>query len=66
MIEAVIAVQDNVLKLQDTVLNLQRIVLIQGDELAALRKQVEKKAIDIIMSKLEAAMKAGAEKAKEN
>ena len=35
MIEAVIAVQDNVLKLQDTVLNLQRIVLIQGDELAA-------------------------------
>jgi hypothetical protein len=61
-----IKLMEHVLVLQDTVIHLQGVVLAQGNAILSLNKLVEKKAIDIIMPRLEAAMKAGADKAKEN
>jgi len=57
--EAIIELQKTVIKLQDVVLDLQKTVYAQGEIILDLqRKLFEKKAVDIIMPKLESAMKA--------
>ena len=51
--EAIIALQKTVISLQDVVLSLQQTVYAQGDAILTLSKMVDKKALDIVMPRLE-------------